>query len=171
MLAAIRTLLDHTDWSNDRLLESASRLDDNLLDRDLEMGPGTLRRTMLHIDNGEHIWLKRWIGGGAERTPWPSEAERISMEDLHARFRAHRAEREHFLDRLSERPAEDLLRLQPYLDSGGTLYQAPLRDMLIQGVLHTKHHQAQAVNMIRRLGGDWPELDYMYRIRQSSPTA
>jgi len=38
--------------------------------------------------------------------------------------------------------------------------------MLVQGVMHSKHHQAQAANILRRLDAKWPELDYMMRIRK-----
>jgi uncharacterized damage-inducible protein DinB len=38
--------------------------------------------------------------------------------------------------------------------------------MLLQGALHSKHHQAQAVNILRRLGAAWPELDYMMHVRK-----
>jgi uncharacterized protein YciI len=56
--------------------------------------------------------------------------------------------------------------VQVYRDSKGSLFQATLGDMLMQGVMHTKHHQAQAVNALKRLGAAWPELDYMYRVRK-----
>jgi len=45
---------------NARLLESAAGLADDALDRDLQIGPGTFRRIMLHIYTGELIWLRRW---------------------------------------------------------------------------------------------------------------
>ena len=49
----------------------------------------------------------------------------------------------------------------------GSLFSATLGVMLLQGVLHSKHHQAQGVNALKRLGAAWPELDYMYRVRKA----
>lgn len=161
------TLLEYTDWSNDRLLEAASPMTDEQLDLAMEIGPGTLRKVLLHIHNGELVWLRRWQGrGGGEHgeTPWPSESEAVTVAQLRERLAAVRRERAAFLASVREQRA-DLGRVQRYRDSKGSLYRASLRDMLIQGIMHSKHHQAQAVNIIRRLGGAWPELDYMYRVR------
>ncbi len=167
-LGTIRILIDHTDWSNDRLLDAAKPLSDEQLDRDMAIGPGSLRRTLLHILSGECVWLRRWRG--ESETRWPDEGERVGVGTLRLRFDVNRRERDAFLDRLAAeqgRGGTDLARVQPYRDSKGTMYRATLGDMLIQGVMHSKHHQAQAVNIVRRAGGDWPELDYMYRVRES----
>lgn len=163
-LATIRVLIQYTDWSNDRLLAAAEPLEDARLDRELEVGPGTLRRALLHILSGEQVWLRRWRGEA--ETTWPDERERATVAQVRTRMATNRNERDDFLDTLAAGPT-DLGRVQPYRDSKGSLFRATLGDMLIQGVMHSKHHQAQAVNMIRRLGGEWPELDYMYRVRRS----
>lgn len=172
-LSTVRALFDYTDWSNRRLLECAAPLQDPQLDAEMHIGPGTLRRTLLHIYNGEHVWLRRWQAEA--ETPWPSETERVNMGDLSARFEANTRERAAFLDRLASSssptsstspPPSDLTRLMTYRDSKGGRYQATLGQMLIQGVMHAKHHQAQACNILRRLGAEWPELDYMMSVRR-----
>lgn len=160
-LQTLRTLLTYTDWSTTRLLECATPVSDEHLDTDLHIGPGTLRRILLHTYNGELIWLKRCQG--TIENPWPGESEKVSIADLATRFRANTAARNTWLSTLDP---TTLARTQTYRDSKGTLYQAPLGDMLLQTAMHTKHHQAQAVNALKRLGAQWPELDYMYRVRQ-----
>lgn len=160
-LATVRTLLEYVDWSNRRLLECAGPVSDLDLDRDMQVGPGTLRRVLLHTYVGEHVWLKRWQG--ALETKWLDESEKVSIAELSKRFEAHIRERDAYLARLFE---HDLHQVRPYRDSKGTLYHAPLGEMLMQGVMHSKHHQAQACNVLKRLGAQWPELDYMMRIRR-----
>ena len=162
-LGTIRTLLAYTDWSNHRLLECASALSDEQLDRDMQIGPGTMRRTMRHIYAGEYVWLRRWRG--EVETDWLDETAKIPVGQLAADFETNIREREALLARLIE---SDLARVQPYRDSKGNLFKASLGDMLMQGVLHSKHHQAQACNILKRLGAPWPELDYMMRIRRAS---
>jgi uncharacterized damage-inducible protein DinB len=162
-LATVRTLLDHSDWSNRTLLEAALPLEEAELERDMQIGPGSMRRILLHIYNGEAVWLKRWQGNA--ETKWPSEQEKIGVRDLAERFERCWVERDGFFAGLM---AIDVARVQPYRDSKGTLYTATLGDMLLQGVLHSKHHQAQAVNALKRLGASWPELDYMYRVRRAT---
>jgi uncharacterized damage-inducible protein DinB len=159
-LDTVRVLLEYTDWSNRQLLECAAGVDDAALDRDLQIGPGSLRRILLHIYNGEHAWLRRWKGEA--ETKWPSEGEKVGVPELASRF-AHNAEaRDAWLRTVSP---SDVGLAQTYRDSKGSLFRASLGDMLVQGVVHSKHHQAQAVNALKRLGAKWPELDYMYRVR------
>ena len=72
-------------------------------------------------------------------------------------------ERDQFLSGVT--PSQ-LAAEQIYRDSKGSLFRASLEQMLIQGVLHSHHHRAQVCNGIRRVGGNPPELDYMYSVRK-----
>jgi uncharacterized damage-inducible protein DinB len=161
-IPTIRVMLEYTDWSNGKLLDGAAACTDEQLDHDLQIGPGTLRRILLHIYNGEMIWLKRWRG--IVENPWPGEGEHIAIAELRGRFNINTRAREEWLATI--KPA-DAARVQKYRDSKGNLFEATLGDMLLQGAMHTKHHQAQAVNALKRLGAAWPELDYMYRVRKA----
>jgi uncharacterized damage-inducible protein DinB len=156
---AIRRMLRHGEWANGEILRCARGLSDDSLDRKFEMGPGSLRRTLLHIHNGESVWLERWKGISPE---WPSEEERIGVRELEERFAALYADRAAFLDGLAPHAFD---QMQVYQDSKGGTYQATLGDMLIQGCTHSTHHRAQAVNMLRRLRAETPEIDYMYWTR------
>lgn len=162
-LPTLRALLEYTDWSNDRLLATAAEMSDEQLDRDMQIGVGGMRRTLLHIYNGEYVWLQRWKGGEHAETKWPSEAEPVTIRDLTTRFAANRRERDAFLNTLS---AGILAAQQRYRDSKGSPFLATLGDELVQAIMHSKHHQAQAVNIIRRLGLGLVELDYMMRVRK-----
>lgn len=158
-LCSIRHILKHNDWANRRLLDCAAPLDAEKLDRPIEMGVGSLRRTLLHIYNGEHVWLLRW----RESEPkWPSEAERIAPDDLRTRFEAHVRERDEWLAVL---PEARLTQVLVYRDSKGSLFRAALGDMLYQAVHHSAYHRAQAVNMLRQVDGEAPEIDYMMWLR------
>lgn len=160
-IPTIRTMLAYTDWSTARLLEGAASCTDEQLDRDLQIGPGTLRRILLHTYIAEFIWLNRQRG--ITENKWPDEKERVSIADLKTRYESNAAARDAWLATIY---TQDSIRVQTYRDSKGTLFQATLGDMLLQGVMHTKHHQAQAVNALKRLGAAWPELDYMYHVRK-----
>jgi uncharacterized damage-inducible protein DinB len=162
-IQTIRVMLEYTDWSNGKLLEGAAACDDEQLDRDLQIGPGTLRRILLHTYNGELIWFSRWRG--VVENKWPDERERVTIAEVRGRFEANAGDRDRWMSTLV---AQDALIEQTYRDSKGALFQATLGDMLMQGVMHTKHHQAQGVNALKRLGAAWPELDYMYRVRRSA---
>ena len=162
-LAVIHQLLEYSDWANAQVLAAAALLSDEQLDRGLEIGPGTgsLRRVLTHTWAGEDMWLRRWRG--EHETKWPNESEKISVATLQERFGKTRGEREKFIAALRD---EALGHEQDYRDSKGSLFRATLGNMLLQGIVHSIHHRAQATNAIRRLGGNAPEMDYMMRIRQ-----
>lgn len=161
-LDLLRHLFAYGDWANDQLVGAGAPLSADQLDRPFDIGPGSLRRTLLHILIGEEVWLARWQGE-VERK-WGGEREPVEPATIAARFTSLRAPRTAFLSGLR---ASDLDRVQTYRDSKGSLFTATLRDMLIQGHMHGTHHRAQAVNILRRLGLGTPppELDYMMHVR------
>src|SRR5215831_15469639 len=60
--ATISELFRHNDWAIERLLAAASDLSDAALDRPLELGSGSLRKTLHHHWAAERLWLDRWVG-------------------------------------------------------------------------------------------------------------
>src|SRR5262245_52262405 len=111
-LPTLRVLLDYTDWSTKRLLECAAPVVDSNLDRDLQIGPGTLRQILLHTYNGEFIWFRRWQR--IVENPWPSESEPVTIAALAERFAANTAARNIWLASL---PPESTAQTQTYRDS------------------------------------------------------
>lgn len=160
-LDTVRTMFRYSDWANERVLDSALGVAEKDLDRPMDVGPGSMRRTLLHVLAGEDVWLKRWMG--QVETRWPDERERAGVGEIAGRLRAVWASREAFIGSL---PPGATGRVQAYRDSKGGLFRASLGDMLVQGCVHSIHHRAQAVNILRRLGAAVPELDYMMRVRQ-----
>jgi len=159
-LSTITTILRYGAWANEELLHAASGLPDSKLDQPFDMGMGSLRKTLLHIHAGEHVWLQRWQG--RTETPWPDENEPVGFPTLIARFRETAAARNAFLAKAAH---DDFSRPIVYRDSRGSLFRATLGDMMLQMCLHSAHHRSQAVNMLRRLGASPPELDYMMSVR------
>lgn len=155
-------LFEYSDFANAALLRASEPLTDAQLDMPFDMGMGTLRRTLKHILDGESVWLARWKG--EVETPWPSHETTITVAALRDGFAATSAARGAFIASLAD---TDLSREQRYRDSKGSLFSATLGNMVIQGFVHSTHHRAQAVNMLRRLGAGLVELDYMTRVRKA----
>ncbi len=154
-------VFSYSDWANGVVLEAAAGLSDGQLDEPFDMSVGTLRRILLHILNGEEVWLKRWQGEA--ETPWPGEAAKTGVADMADRFRACWQKRDAFLESLDD---ADMGRRLTYRDSKGALFSATLGEMVLQMAIHSAHHRAQAVNMIRRVGGPGLEMDYMAHVRK-----
>ncbi|MBI5763211.1 MAG: DinB family protein [Planctomycetes bacterium] len=161
-LDSARTFFKYSDWANDIVLRAAGPLADANLDKPFAMGRGSLRMELLHVWAGEHVWLQRWQGG--TETPWPNEEERVAIPGIAERFAAAWRERDTFLATLADR---DLARAITYRDSKGSLFSATLADMMTQMIVHSTHHRAQIVNMLRNVGvTPPPDLDYMYWVRK-----
>ncbi len=160
-IEGIRTFLRYSDAANQMVLQAALPLSDAQLDKPFDMGRGSLRVTLLHILAGETTWLARWKGN--VETPWPSESEPTLVSSMQTMFNATWTERNAYLGSLAE---SDLGKVQTYRDSKGELFEATLGDMLLQGCIHSTHHRAQAVNMLRRLDAGLVEMDYMNWVRR-----
>lgn len=160
----IRTLFNYSDRANGQLIEASSRLTDDQLDRAFPMGRGSLRKTLLHIWAGEHVGLLRWKGQAD--TPWPDENVPTPVTVIARDLNQTSTDRDVFLGSLDESILRQLTR---YLDSVAGYFQATLTDMILQGLVHSIHHRAQAVNMLRQLGIEPPEVDYMTTVRLPEP--
>lgn len=160
-LDSLRLQLSYSDEMNRRLLNTSALLDSAKLDQPFDMGMGTLRKTLAHIFVGETVWLERWKGN--RDTPWPPYETTRTPREILADCEKTWTDREDFLNTLKEASLETT---QVYRDSKGSLFQATLHEMILQGIFHSAHHRAQAVNMIRRLGGPIVEVDFMYWRRQ-----
>jgi len=160
-LDMIRAMARYSDWANRQVIDAAGRIEDAKLDEPIEMGVGSLRRTLIHLLAGESVWLARWKG--ETETPWLDESEPMSTSAIREKFAETWRPRDVFLAPLTD---ADLVGEQSYRDSKGGFYKASLGDMIIQALVHSIHHRAQAVNMIRRLSGAAPDVDYMYHMRE-----
>lgn len=160
-VGTIRTLLLYGQWANDRLIAAASQRPDGDLDKVFDVGRGTLRKTLLHILAGETVWLQRWQG--RVDVPWPDEDARVSPSEMQRQFHSCARARDDFLATMVPGSLTAQIR---YRDSLGGTFSASLADMMIQMCVHSTHHRAQAVNILRRLGADPPELDYMMWVRK-----
>jgi uncharacterized damage-inducible protein DinB len=160
-LQTLRTLVRYSDHANNLVLRSAVGLSNDQLDRLFDMGVGSLRKTLIHIVDGESVWLQRCQGNPEAKWPPQDEPRNVSAitEGLQKTYR----ERDAFLATVRE---DDMARAMVYRDSRGGLFETTLGDMLLQLCIHSMHHRAQAVNMLRRVEGSPPEVDYMVWMRR-----
>ncbi|MGE3181248.1 MAG: DinB family protein [Phycisphaerae bacterium] len=159
--STLTALISYSDRANAYLLEAALPLSDDQLDLGFEMGRGSLRRTLIHILAGEAVWLRRMQGD--VETPWLDESRLQSVREITNELQTVAGARTTFLQRCTD---ADFERQMSYRDSRGGLFHTTLQEMLTQMCVHSIHHRAQAVNMLRRLGAKPPEVDYMVMVRR-----
>lgn len=155
----IRELFSFNGWANDRVLNSAAGLSDELLDRPFEMGEGSLRATLRHIYGAERNWFERVKAPGWEAFPRATDLSNVKdIRDAGASLAAARAA---WLEGLK---AADLERECPFKFSTGEAHTSRLTDILLHVCNHGLHHRAQATNMLRHLGAVLPShgADYIF---------
>lgn len=168
--ATLRTFFEYGDWANDTLLKASAALPDSKLDEPFEMGVGSLRKTLLHIRFAEQWWLENWTKGPGQ--PFPEMPEQTSVAVLQDLWRSTRDGCRAVLAESEKREAanlksetSDLNRIIEAHPRPGVVRRFPLGATMLQLCGHGVHHRAQAVNMLRRLTGTGPDLDYMYHAR------
>lgn len=167
IVTQLRTLFNYSARANNQLIQASASLTDDQLDRSFKMGRETLRKTLIHILAGEHVWLGRWKGEADTR--WLDEEAATTVSEIARDLHRISKERDEFLESIDD---GDMNRTKKYLDAdllnptAKDYYTASLHNMLIQGFVHSVHHRAQAVNMLRRIGVDPPEVDYMVSVRK-----
>jgi uncharacterized damage-inducible protein DinB len=158
---SIRTFYAYGDAAMRTALHAAAELGDNQLDRPFEMGCGTLRATLLHIRFAEQWWLENWTRGPGN--PFPELPSGTPVAEIACLFDETAAARNALLATLAE---GELARIVEAVPRPGVTRRFPLGVTMLQLCCHGVHHRAQAVNMLRRVGGRPPELDYMVSVRQ-----
>lgn len=159
-LETMRVLYRYNDWANEQLLLVAGQVSDGRLDQPFDMGLGSLRATLMHIIIAEDTFLRR--SQGEVEAKWGDESERAIVAQMNERLADTRRRREAFFATLKD---SELPSKRVYRDSFGSLYATTLGDLIVQVCMHSMHHRAQVVNMLRRVGGRAPELDYIYWMR------
>lgn len=143
------------DWANDQLLPLVQQLNDAALDRDWNMGMGTIRKTVLHIQDAERWWMKNWTIGPAmyeSSPPTTTIAEYLATET------SHRAARTQFIRALDAAGADRVVSVRV----GPLELRVPIIESLVQLGGHGTHHRAQLINMLKQSGLTPPQVDHIF---------
>jgi uncharacterized damage-inducible protein DinB len=143
----IEILYDYNAWANTRSLDAAAGLEPEAFLRDLKNSFPSVRDTLAHILNAEHLWLRRWKGNSPRAGL--SAADYPAVESLRDQFAKVGVERRAFLSSLGE---DALTRPFTYQDLAGTPHSLPLVHTLQHVVNHGSYHRGQVTTMLRQLG-------------------
>jgi uncharacterized damage-inducible protein DinB len=149
-LDSFRQLFEYDYWANQEALRSISTLN---------AAPERILKIAGHIVGAQRLWLGRLEApGSAAPAPWPVmrlEEANAAVNEMHERWKS-------FLGNLApERLDEDLV----HRNSKGTEFRAPVRDVLMQLVVHGAYHRGQIAAVVRQSGGTPPSTDYITYVR------
>ena len=149
-LDSLRQYFEYDYWANQTTLRSVASL---------EAPPNRALKVVGHIVGAQRVWLGRLESpGGDPPAPWPlmSLAEaNAAVSEMHQRWNS-------FLGNLApERLDEDLV----HRNSKGAEFRAPVRDVLMQLVMHGAYHRGQIAAVVRDAGGTPSSTDYITYVR------
>ena len=146
-------LLGHDVWTTRQLLRRCAELSDEQRDREFDIGPRTVRGTLIHIIRNVEVWSDLIRGEPVRATGGDSIPELIERLDRAAADLADVARD------VADRGAWDELWVD-VLDDPPT--KKTYGGAIAHIITHSMHHRAQLLYMLRRLGLDGlPEGDVL----------
>jgi uncharacterized damage-inducible protein DinB len=152
-VGTIKAFFAYADWARDRTHDAAAKLSDAQLDKEFEMGMGTLRKTLWHIHAAEQWWQNNWMG---KPEPFPMDKPAVTVAEVRRMFDETAAKRNEYIAKLSDADLTRIVEGKPRPDVVRTF---PMGCTMLQLCCHGTHHRAQAVNMLRHVGAELSGLD------------
>lgn len=150
-------------WTS-RLFDEAAALSPAELDRDFNMGPGSLRKTLQHLTRAEQWWLRNWTEGPS---PFPPSPVDQSIDELRAAWTDATTRRNAYLKTVDEAKALSVVSGEL---PGGLTVQYRVLESLTQLCGHGTHHRAQVVNMLKQSGRPLPATDFVVWAKDHPPS-
>ena len=150
-LDSLLKLFEYDYWANQEVLRSVATLNVTT-ERALKIAG--------HIIGAQRVWLGRLEApDAAAPAPWPL----LSLEEANAAVSGMHHRWNSFLSNLTlERLDEDLV----HRNSKGVEFRVPVRDVLMQLVMHSAYHRGQIAAAVREAGGKPAATDYIVYVRQ-----
>jgi uncharacterized damage-inducible protein DinB len=146
----LRSLIAYNRWANTRLLQAASALHAEELERDLRASFGSLQGTLIHILWGERGWLQFWQSSAF--VPRPAPGDYPDFASLRSAWTHHEDSYAAWLDGLTqaELDAPRVLDADTYT----------LGELVHHAFNHSTYHRGQVALLLRQLGYEPPSTDY-----------
>ena len=160
----LRGHLDYTAWASGLLLDAASQLSPEELNRDFQTADKSVLGTLAHIFAADRVWLRRIHGQAPATFLAPEECDLARLQDAWPAI--HRDWKEWAAGLTDSRAMESL----SYRDMTGNSHQSPLWQIVLHLVNHGTHHRGAVSGFLRAMGHQPPKLDLIFYYR-SLPAA
>lgn len=161
----VRSLIEYNEWSNDHLLEAASRLGEEEFGRQVSGSYESVRMSLVHIVRVQSWWLSVLKGQPKAEAP-PKEFERIPFGELRQWFAKSHAElRDYAAGLTDEQLAAEVSAFHP---GEGKEYRWPSWQLATHLVNHGTQHRSEAGLMLASLGQKLRDLDFVYFVGERS---
>lgn len=156
-LDLVRALYAYNEWANGHVLDAASALSDEELDRKLGASFDSVRGNLAHVASAQIVWLGRWTGTKSDALPLVTGE--ASIADVREAFDISHRELRAFVATLTEDALEGTAR---YRDSRGENHENVLWKLMLQVANHGTHHRAETALLLTALAHAPRQLDYVF---------
>ena len=161
--AIAKRYFQYNDWATGQVIEMAANLSDEALDRDFQMGPGSLRKTLYHLFDAERWWVGNWTTGPH---PFPQTADDTSIFSLRDQWKEVAVKRNGVIAEIDDSEAQRIIEIE----AGGPPTKFRVGESVIHVAVHGSHHRAQLINMLRHVGASIKDIDLLYAIDELGPS-
>jgi len=157
ILEYIRTLYAYNAWSNERILDTAARLN---AEQFLAVGGASFdsaRDTLVHTLSAQWMWLSRWQGV-SPRSMF-NAAEFPNLASIRARWEPIERDTQSFVAGLDE---SALGRVVEYVNTEGEPNAYPLWQMMVHQVNHATQHRSEVAVILTQFGHSPGWLDFLH---------
>jgi len=144
MLDYIKTLAHYNVWANERIIDCIKVAGEEKANAIQKSSFDTILKTVFHIWDAEHIWLKRLEGSSPGS--WPSKSFKGSFVEVFTGMSLTSKDFGKFADRLME---EDLKRTISYKNFKGDQFSSTFLEVVTHVFNHSTFHRGQLVTMLR----------------------
>jgi uncharacterized damage-inducible protein DinB len=149
----LQRYLAYSDWAMNRVYEEAAKLAESQLDVDLNIGTGTLRGNLQHMNHAEEWWLENWK---QDQAPFPTTENPQSLAELRDEYTRLSNARNQFVESLDADSADRVVSVT----AGGPISCFRVSESLLQLACHGTHHRGQCVNMLRQFDVTFGWIDF-----------
>lgn len=155
----LQRYLAYSDWAMQRVYDEAAKLEESQLDADLNIGTGTLRGNLQHMNHAEEWWLENWK---EDKAPFPTTDNPQPLAKLHEEYLRLSEARNQFVGSLDSESGNRVVSAA----AGGPITCFRVTESLMQLACHGTHHRGQCVNMLRHFGVTFGWIDFVVWIRE-----
>ena len=132
-------------WANNRIAEILNQLDDAKLDMEMSSSFSSIRKTVFHIWDAEHIWLHRLKGVSLQFGYTSTLPEGTPITE----FAKHS---EHFLEFILSQKDDFFTASTDYKNIKGEDFSSLNAEIIMHCMNHSTFHRGQIITMIRETG-------------------
>lgn len=149
-------------WANQLIADFLADKDSNLFDKEIVSSFSSIRKTIFHVADAQHIWLSRVKG--TSPSDWPSKNMKPE-EAISALVNTSTAYALHCSDKTDAFWNE----VCTFNTMDGTQYKEIIGNMTMHMVNHSTFHRGQLITMFRQVGyeGKYPKTDLITYFRES----